>query len=333
MKLSGDDEENPGSKPGSSKSFSICHWNLSSISAHNYIKLSLVRAYVSTHKFDIICISGTYLNSDTSTVDENLEIIGYTLITADHSSNTKRRGVCIYYKHSLAFRLLDICYLDDWINFEISFSGKLCKFISLYPLPSQSPDVFEKFSDNFELNLDKIANKNRYLIVIPGEFNAKSSNWYEHDMTRYKGSKINAITSQFGLKQLIQGPTHVLNDSSSCIDLIFTSKPNFVIESGVNFSLHQNCHHQLIYAKVNLKVFYPPPHEHEIWHYHCANADQIQQAIEQFSWEKAFRNLNIDEMVVLFKKTIKFFFQSLFPTEQALLMTEIHLGSTTTSSR
>ena len=105
MKLSGDDEENPGSKPGSSKSFSICHWNLSSISAHNYIKLSL--------KFDIICISGTYLNSDTSTVDENLEIIGYTLITADHSSNTKRRGVCIYYKHSLAFRLLDICYLDD----------------------------------------------------------------------------------------------------------------------------------------------------------------------------------------------------------------------------
>ena len=134
-------------------------------------------------------------------------------------------------------------------------------------MPSQSPDVFEKFSDNFELNLDKIANKNQYLIVILGEFNAKSSNWYEHDMTRYKGSKINAITSQFGLKQLIQGP----------------------------------------------KVFYPPPHEHEIWHYHCANADQIQQAIEQFSWEKAFRNLNINEMVVLFKKTIKFFFSKFIP--------------------
>ena len=36
LKLSGDIEENPGPKPGSNQSFSICHWNLNSISAHNY---------------------------------------------------------------------------------------------------------------------------------------------------------------------------------------------------------------------------------------------------------------------------------------------------------
>ena len=73
-------------------------------------------------------------------------------------------------------------------------------------------DIFEKFADNFELNLDKTANKNPYLIVILGDFNAKSSNWYKHDTTTYKGSKIDAITSQFGLKQLIQEPTHISND-------------------------------------------------------------------------------------------------------------------------
>ena len=37
MKLSGDVEENPGPKPSSSQSFSICHY-LNSISAHNYMK-------------------------------------------------------------------------------------------------------------------------------------------------------------------------------------------------------------------------------------------------------------------------------------------------------
>ena len=68
-------------------------------------------------------------------------------------------------------------------------------------------------------------------------------------MTTYEGSKIDAITSQFGLKQLIQEPTHILTDSSSSIDLIFTSQPNLVMELGVHSSLHQNCHHQLIYAK------------------------------------------------------------------------------------
>ena len=113
----GNVEENPGRKPSSSQSFSICHWNLNSISAHNYIKLSFLRAYVSTHKFDVICISETYLNSDTPNVDENLEIVGYTLIRTDHPSYTKRGGICIYYKHSLDFRLLEIFYLEECINF------------------------------------------------------------------------------------------------------------------------------------------------------------------------------------------------------------------------
>ena len=97
LKLSGDIEENPGPKPSSSQSFSICHWNLNSISAHNYIKLSILTSNVSTHKFDVICISETYLNSDTSTVDENLEIVGYTLIRANQTSNTKQGSVCIDY--------------------------------------------------------------------------------------------------------------------------------------------------------------------------------------------------------------------------------------------
>ena len=38
---------------------SIWHWNLNSISAHNYAKIYLLKAYIAIHKFDIICISET----------------------------------------------------------------------------------------------------------------------------------------------------------------------------------------------------------------------------------------------------------------------------------
>ena len=44
--LSGDIEKNQGLKPSSCDKFSICHWNLNSISAHNFVKISLLRAYV-----------------------------------------------------------------------------------------------------------------------------------------------------------------------------------------------------------------------------------------------------------------------------------------------
>ena len=47
------------------------------------------------------------------------------------------------------------------------------------------------------------------------------------------------------------------------------------MKSEVHSSLHQNYHHQIIYAKINLKVCYLPPYEREIWYYQCANVDQI----------------------------------------------------------
>ena len=94
------------------------------------------------------------------------------------------------------------------INFEISFGGKIYNFISPYRSSSQSSDNYEDFAENLELNLDKIANKSPYVLVVLGDFNVKSSNWYKHDKTTYDGSKIIAITSQFGLQQLIKEPTH-----------------------------------------------------------------------------------------------------------------------------
>ena len=111
------------------------------------------------------------------------------------------------------------------MNFEISFGDKISNFISLHCSPSQSHDTFEDFADNFELNLDKIANKNPYLLNALGDFNVKSSNWYKHDKTTYEGFKIDPVTSQFGLQLLINEPNHILTDSSSCIHLLFTSQP------------------------------------------------------------------------------------------------------------
>ena len=166
-------------------------------------------------------------------------------------------------------------------------------------------------------------NKNKYalgiinplLTVVLGDFNTKSPNWYKHDQTTYKGSKIDAVTSQFCLQQLIKEPTHILGNSSSCIDLIFTSHPSLVMESGIHPSLHSNCHHQITYAKFILKIHYPPPYDCEIWHYQKANTDQIRKAIKQFPWDRSFKNLEVNEMVFLFNRTIKNILSNYIPRE------------------
>ena len=240
----------------------------------------LLRVNIAVPRFDVICLSETYLDSTVAVGDENLEIIDCNLVQSDHPANTKRGGVCLYYKTCLPLRVLDIQYLNECINFELKIGDKLCTFVALYRSPSQSQDNFETFIDNFELNLETLSRKNPFLLVAIGDFNAKSKVWYCNDNTTSQGKALENVTSQFGLHQVIKEPTHILHNSSSCIDLIFASQPNLIIESGVHPSLHPNCHHQLIYAKFNLQIYYPPQYYREVWYYKDSNTEIIRRAVD-----------------------------------------------------
>ena len=79
-----------------------------------------------------------------------IAISGYNLIRSDHRSNNKLGGICIYYKHFLPLRILNVQYLQECINFEIKIGDKLCNFISLYRSSSQTLEDIETFYKNFE---------------------------------------------------------------------------------------------------------------------------------------------------------------------------------------
>ena len=192
--LSGDVEVNLGPKKKDKDCFSICHWNLNSIPAYNYSKLFLLNSYTLLHKSDNICLSETYLNSNTPLDDGNLEISGYMLVRSDHPSNTKRGGFCLYYKNNLPLRVVNISYLNVCLNLERKVGDKICSFIVLYRSTSQSQDQFESFPDNFEITLNILVQKNPFLMTTNGYFNAKSKNKYSHDKTSFEGKTIESIT-------------------------------------------------------------------------------------------------------------------------------------------
>ena len=71
--------------------------------------------------------------------------------------------------------------------------------------------------------------------------------------------------------------THILESYSSCIDFIFTTQPNLVVESSIHQSLHPNCYHQIVLAKFNLQIYYAPPYPREIWHYKQGDTELIRR--------------------------------------------------------
>ena len=91
--LSRDVEINPGPRHIPGESFSICHWNLNSVSAYNSAKLLSLKGFISVDKFDIICLSETYLYSSIAPDDDNLKISGYILVQSSHPSSHKRGRV------------------------------------------------------------------------------------------------------------------------------------------------------------------------------------------------------------------------------------------------
>ena len=99
----------------------ICHWNLNRISAQNYIKLLLLKAYIAIHKFDIIFLSETYLDSSTTSNDDNFAISGYNLIRSNHPSNNKRGGVCIYCKKRFTFACSKYLISPRMYQFRIKY--------------------------------------------------------------------------------------------------------------------------------------------------------------------------------------------------------------------
>ena len=58
--------------------------------------------------------------------------------------------------------------------------------------------------------------------------------------------------------QLISETTHILPNSNSCIDLIFTDQPSLVVNCGTHSFLNSKCHHQITHCKL-LIIEYPPP--------------------------------------------------------------------------
>ena len=76
------------------------------------------------------------------------------------------------------------------------------------------------------------------------------------------------------------------------------SQPDMVMDSGVHASLHSHCHHQLIFAKFDLKVFYPPPYERNVRHFSQANSDHKKEQLTCLG--SALTDLDVNEQKVHF---------------------------------
>ena len=169
--LAGDIESNPG--PQIDNCLKFFHWNLNSICARNKVKISLIEAYNSLHRFDVIAISESMLDSSVSNDDIFIEGLSREIFRSDHPSNTKLGGICLYFREGLPIRRrTDLELLQEIIVTEITIARKKIFLVAVYHSPKQNSEQFENFVDRLQSTLDLLRRESLYSLVLTGDLSA-----------------------------------------------------------------------------------------------------------------------------------------------------------------
>ena len=145
-----------------------------------------------------------------------------------------------------------MCNLNECLVLKIRIGREKCFFSCLYRSPSQGREEFKSFCTDFDLFSSNINDLSPVCFIINGDFNARSTKWWKLDKENFEGREINIITRAVGYSQLMNQPKHITKDSLSCIDLIFTSNPDLNNSSGVEMSLFEKCHHNIVHGKIDI---------------------------------------------------------------------------------
>ena len=115
---------------------------------------------------------------------------------------------------------------------------------------------------------------------------------------------------------MICEPTHFMGSSRFCVDLVFIDQPNSFLETGVHPSLHEQCHHQIIYGKLTMNNPPPPSHNRRVWLYDQANVSPVRKSIEMYNWLKSFTEINCpNEQVNLLNQVLLNIFSNFIPNK------------------
>ena len=183
-------------------------------------------------------------------------------------------------------------------NLPNQHEKKKVYFVVVYWSPSQTADEFNLFLDRLELTQAKQPD----CIIITNDFNCRTQQWWSGDIEDPHGTALDDLIQSKNLSQLITDePTHNINGSSSCIDLIIASQPFLFVEYGIlHLSLFKNCHHEIVQGKLNLSVPPPPAFKRKLLDYNNADIDTLHDKLRCVDWYAVFSGLDDNKIAETF---------------------------------
>ena len=270
--------------------FSFLHLNIQSIVS----KIDMISAEYSCH--DILSFTESWLNENTSTDQQCLEIPDYKFPPFRRDrSNKVGGGVIVYVKNTVNCTIRPDLHVGslECIWLEIKLNNKKYLYGTFYIPPTSDLQTWR----NIEHSIDLALNCN-YDIILTGDFNINQLNNNIND-------KIGSLMTQFSLHQLITEPTYVTEHSSSLLDLILVSNPLSVLFTDVGAPLLEQVRYHL--PVIGLLHHSSKPltsYKRKIFLYDKGDFDSYRQQLTDVDWETLFGHNDVDTIVDIITNTI-----------------------------
>ena len=258
---------------GQRKRISIAHLNAESLK--NRVRFTEVKEMALEKNFDILSFSETWFNTSVSNASVHLD--GYNIFRLDRLRK-KGGGVCAYVKSSLKVKTLkDLTRTSDsglqqlWLQIQHKHLKSVIVCIVYRPPDSAISCLTDELMPSYThaLSLKKS-------IILTGDLNCDLMS------DNPRGDALRSFCVAVNATQLIKDPTRVTNSSSTLIDIVLSSDPGLVKDSGVLDMTISD--HFLVYAVLDLKILKPKACYITTRSYKKYNAELFSSDVSYIPW-------------------------------------------------
>ena len=101
----------------------------------------------------------------------------------------------------------------------------------------------------------------------------------------------------------------------SCIDHVLCTNQNVISKYGVDTSIFDKFHHNIVYGKIDLHVPLPPKYVREVRDYSKADVQNIRKSMKELNLGKTLEKLCIDSKVDLLNEKLLNIFWNYIPNK------------------
>ena len=224
------------------KGLKIVHLNIQSM----INKIDHIELLLHDNQIHILCLTETWLDDNIDNSD--ISINGYNVCRLDRNNGESHGGIVCYVRNDISFKHNSDLNDNDiealWVEINLP-KTKPILVGTVYRPPSACVDYVDRLDSIFQE-----CNSLYDDVYILGDFNLDTCK-------RPNSKKVNNLAQNSHMNQLICDYTRITNVSQTIIDLIFVSRPELVVSSGVH-SLGLSDHSLIYVVRKHKQIKIPP---------------------------------------------------------------------------